>query len=204
MHFRTVWRESTLFLLQIMRDVESGNSKGYAFINFANFDGSDTALEAMNGQYLCNRPITVSYAFKKDAKGERHGSAAERLLAAQNPLSQSDKPHTLFVYLDCFVSKQEKRVHWSLLGLLISHNSLQHLPWPRQSMHFPWHHGYLTGRHLVAYPCHPACRVFHLHHLHSQWYVLVDCLVHTNSLFLSPNRFLVRRWPQRLPAEHLL
>lgn len=111
MHFRTVWRESTLFLLQIMRDVESGNSKGYAFINFANFDGSDTALEAMNGQYLCNRPITVSYAFKKDAKGERHGSAAERLLAAQNPLSQSDKPHTLFVYLDCFVSKQEKRVH---------------------------------------------------------------------------------------------
>ena len=79
-----------------MRDVESGNSKGYAFINFANFDGSDTALEAMNGQYLCNRPITVSYAFKKDAKGERHGSAAERLLAAQNPLSQSDKPHTLF------------------------------------------------------------------------------------------------------------
>ena len=84
-----------------MRDVESGNSKGYAFINFANFDGSDTALEAMNGQYLCNRPITVSYAFKKDAKGERHGSAAERLLAAQNPLSQSDKPHTLFVYFYC-------------------------------------------------------------------------------------------------------
>ena len=82
-----------------MRDPESGNSKGYAFINFANFDGSDTALEAMNGQYLCNRPITVSYAFKKDAKGERHGSAAERLLAAQNPLSQSDKPHTLYVIL---------------------------------------------------------------------------------------------------------
>jgi len=50
----------------------------------------------MNGQYLCNRPITVSYAFKKEAKGERHGSAAERLLAAQNPLSHSDKPHTLF------------------------------------------------------------------------------------------------------------
>jgi splicing factor 3B subunit 4 len=86
------------FVFQIMRDPDSGNSKGYAFINFANFDGSDTALEAMNGQYLCNRPITVSYAFKKEAKGERHGSAAERLLAAQNPLSHSDKPHTLFVF----------------------------------------------------------------------------------------------------------
>lgn len=81
---------------KIMRDPESGNSKGYAFINYASFDASDAAIEAMNGQYLCNRQITISYAFKKDAKGERHGSAAERLLAAQNPLSQTDRPHQLF------------------------------------------------------------------------------------------------------------
>ena len=50
----------------------------------------------MNGQYLCNRPITVSYAFKKDSKGERHGSEAERFLAAQNPLPQAERPHQLF------------------------------------------------------------------------------------------------------------
>ncbi len=37
----------------------------------------------MNGQYLNNKPITVQYAFKKDGKGERHGTSAERLLAAQ-------------------------------------------------------------------------------------------------------------------------
>lgn len=105
-----------------MRDPETGNSKGYAFINYASFDASDAAIEAMNGQYLCNRPISISYAFKKDSKGERHGSAAgnlprlifpptdranfrfhthsglisERLLAAQNPLSQADRPHQLF------------------------------------------------------------------------------------------------------------
>lgn len=81
---------------KIMRDPETGNSKGFAFINFASFEASDAAIEAMNGQYLCNRPISVSYAFKKDSKGERHGSAAERLLAAQNPLSQADRPHQLF------------------------------------------------------------------------------------------------------------
>lgn len=81
---------------QIMRDPETGNSKGFAFINFASFEASDAAMDAMNGQYLCNRPITVSYAFKKDSKGERHGSAAERLLAAQNPLSHADRPHQLF------------------------------------------------------------------------------------------------------------
>ncbi|CAO1305090.1 unnamed protein product [Diamesa serratosioi] len=81
---------------KIMRDPETGNSKGFAFINFASFDASDAAMDAMNGQYLCNRPISVSYAFKKDSKGERHGSAAERLLAAQNPLSHADRPHQLF------------------------------------------------------------------------------------------------------------
>ena len=59
-----------------MRDPDTRNSKGYAFINFASFDAADAAMEAMNGQYLCNRAISISYAFKKDSKGERHGSAA--------------------------------------------------------------------------------------------------------------------------------
>ncbi|XP_053947935.1 splicing factor 3B subunit 4 isoform X2 [Anastrepha ludens] len=81
---------------KIMRDPETGNSKGFAFINFSSFEASDAAMDAMNGQYLCNRPISVSYAFKKDSKGERHGSAAERLLAAQNPSSHADRPHQLF------------------------------------------------------------------------------------------------------------
>jgi len=81
---------------KIQRDPETGNSKGFAFINYASFEASDAAIEAMNGQYLCNRAIAISYAFKKESKGERHGSAAERLLAAQNPLSQADRPHQLF------------------------------------------------------------------------------------------------------------
>lgn len=34
----------------------------------------------MNGQYLCNRQITVSYAYKKDTKGERHGTPAGEIL----------------------------------------------------------------------------------------------------------------------------
>jgi len=81
---------------KIMRDPESGNSKGFAFVNYASFEASDAAIEAMNGQYLCNRPISVSYAFKKDSKGERHGTAAERLLAQTNPLTQTERPHQLF------------------------------------------------------------------------------------------------------------
>lgn len=37
----------------------------------------------MNGQYLMNKEVSVQYAYKKDGKGERHGDAAERMLAAQ-------------------------------------------------------------------------------------------------------------------------
>lgn len=69
---------------KVARDETTGVSRGYAFISYDSFESSDAAIEAMNGQYLCNRPITVNYAFKKDGKGERHGTAAERLLAAQN------------------------------------------------------------------------------------------------------------------------
>merc|ERR1712071_497881 len=81
---------------KIMRDPETGTSKGFAFVNFATFEAADTAMEAMSGQFLCNRAITISFAFKRDGKGERHGSAAERLLASQNPLANQPGPHTMF------------------------------------------------------------------------------------------------------------
>lgn len=55
----------------------------------------------MNGQFLMNKAITAQYAFKKDGKGERHGTPAERLLAAQArknnalPVSARPPPATL-------------------------------------------------------------------------------------------------------------
>jgi len=58
-------------------------------VSFDNFDSSDAAINAMAGQYLCGKPIEVSYAYKKDTKGERHGSAAERILAANRPTIQA-------------------------------------------------------------------------------------------------------------------
>ncbi|KAF7728266.1 Splicing factor 3B subunit 4 [Apophysomyces ossiformis] len=67
----------------IARDPETGNFRGFGFVSYDNFESSDAAIDAMNGQYLMNKQITVSYAYKKDGKGERHGSAAERLLAAE-------------------------------------------------------------------------------------------------------------------------
>ncbi|KAF3935560.1 Nucleolin [Dactylella cylindrospora] len=67
---------------KIARD-DNGISRGFGFVSFDSFESSDKAIEAMNNQFLMNKEISVSYAFKKDGKGERHGDQAERLLASQ-------------------------------------------------------------------------------------------------------------------------
>ncbi|PSC72717.1 Splicing factor 3B subunit 4 [Micractinium conductrix] len=83
---------------KIMRDPDTGLSKGFGFLSFDSFEASDAALEAMNGQYLMNRQLSITYAFKKDTRGERHGTPAERLLAAQKRAKEkkSSRPHTMF------------------------------------------------------------------------------------------------------------
>jgi splicing factor 3B subunit 4 len=94
---------------KIMRDEDTNQSKGFGFCSFYTFEASDTALDCMNGQYLCNRQIVVQYAFKKEsmneetgrpvgARAERHGSRAERMLASQRQetTQAAYKPKTVF------------------------------------------------------------------------------------------------------------
>ncbi|KDN45242.1 RNA-binding domain-containing protein [Tilletiaria anomala UBC 951] len=69
---------------KVARDPTTGVSKGYGFVSYDSFEAADAAIESMNNQYLLNKPISVDFALKKDGKGgEKHGTAAERLLAAQ-------------------------------------------------------------------------------------------------------------------------
>jgi splicing factor 3B subunit 4 len=73
---------------KIMRDPESGMSKKYGFVSFDNFDSADDAIKKLNGQYISGKPVEVMYAYKKDTKsGEKHGSVAERILAANRPVN---------------------------------------------------------------------------------------------------------------------
>ena len=54
-------------------------SRGFGFIAYDSFDSADAAIEAMNNRFLANKPIQVSYAQKKDGKGDLHGSGAGKL-----------------------------------------------------------------------------------------------------------------------------
>ena len=79
---------------KVMRDPETGSSKKFGFVSFDNFDSADRAIEIMNGQYLEGKPIDVSYSYKKDSHGEKHGSVSERVLAlcqAQRQKQNADK-----------------------------------------------------------------------------------------------------------------
>lgn len=69
---------------RVARDASKSDSKKYGFVSFDSFEAADAAIASMNGQFLLNRPISVMYALKKDTKhAERHGTEAERLVAAQ-------------------------------------------------------------------------------------------------------------------------
>ncbi|KAJ4140857.1 Spliceosome-associated protein 49 [Fusarium equiseti] len=71
-----------LSLPKVARE-ESGASKGFGFVSFADFESSDAAIDTLHGQYILSKEVSVQYAFKKDGKGERHGDQAERSLAAE-------------------------------------------------------------------------------------------------------------------------
>ncbi|KAA0177559.1 hypothetical protein FNF27_00729 [Cafeteria roenbergensis] len=67
---------------RVQHDAETGAAKGFGFVEFDSFEAADRAIEAMNGQYLAGRPLTIQYAFKRDEPGVRHGTHAERVMAA--------------------------------------------------------------------------------------------------------------------------
>lgn len=68
---------------RLQRDGITGASKGFGFVSFDNFESADLAIESINGQYLCGRSVSISYAFKREGHSERHGTVAERLLATE-------------------------------------------------------------------------------------------------------------------------
>lgn len=67
---------------RVVMDPSTGKSRGHGFVSYDSFEAADEAKVRMNGQFVCNKPVTVTYAFKSESKkGEQHGDQTERLVA---------------------------------------------------------------------------------------------------------------------------
>ena len=114
----------------------------------------DTAMTELRVQwvragFVCCRPISVTYAFKKDSSNVRHGTPAERMLAEQQRSRQAlaNRPHTLFAAgpkqrpdSGMPAAMEEVRFHIVLMSCLTSQMVSLVLcnPWkhaPRSHMH---------------------------------------------------------------------
>lgn len=73
-----------IVLIRIEKD-NDGKAKHYGFINYDKFESSDNAIKVMNNQFLCGKMLKVEYAYREGSKTEKHGSLAERILAANKP-----------------------------------------------------------------------------------------------------------------------
>ena len=62
-------RFGTLVEAKIVMDADSGRSRGFGFVSFANAEDAERALEEMNGTELDQRRIRVDYATDKGRGG---------------------------------------------------------------------------------------------------------------------------------------
>lgn len=54
---------------QVIFDKFSGRSRGFGFVEMANDDEADTAIESLNGQPYGGRPLTVNEAKPREDRG---------------------------------------------------------------------------------------------------------------------------------------
>lgn len=78
-------------LINVRIDSDSdGKLKNYGFVHFDRFESSDLALKTMNNYILKGNKLKVEYAFKENSKSERHGSLAERVIAANKNIANNE------------------------------------------------------------------------------------------------------------------
>lgn len=145
----------------ITRDPDSGVSKSFGFVKYADFESADNAISIMHGQYIGNRPIVVQYAFKKDGNTrERHGSEAERILAKSAKAAAASAPgdtlrqHTMFA--DRPPSQQAQQTYHNSHYLQPVHGAQNGALHMQHSMPPPSTHSWLQGHAPLPHAAYPA------------------------------------------------
>lgn len=69
----------------VSEDPATGERRGHATVKYTTFAESDAAIAGLDGQPMCGKTLKVEYAMRRDGSGLRHGSEAERAIAAHMP-----------------------------------------------------------------------------------------------------------------------
>lgn len=68
----------------VITDRETGRSKGFGFVDMANTQEAQAAIEQLNGTLLGNRTITVNEARERQAAGSRGFQSRDRYADADS------------------------------------------------------------------------------------------------------------------------
>ncbi|KAH9017602.1 splicing factor 3b, subunit 4, 49kDa [Lactarius hengduanensis] len=79
---------------KIACDPQTGQSKGYGFVSYTDFESADAAIEPMNGQFLMNKPITSSICIQEGWKGAGHEALAAPASIPPGPLCYDYNPYS--------------------------------------------------------------------------------------------------------------
>ena len=58
---------------RVIMDRESGRSKGFGFVEMSDANAANAAIEALNGQEMGGRALTVNEARPREERGPRRG-----------------------------------------------------------------------------------------------------------------------------------
>ena len=80
---RTLFAQAgTVASVALIKDRDTGQSKGFAFVEMSNQSEAEKAIQTFNGYTLSNRPLKVNLARPKEERGFGGGYGDRRAVAA--------------------------------------------------------------------------------------------------------------------------
>lgn len=91
--FNAFRRFGRIVSARVMTNPATGQSKGYGFVSFSNFEDAGNALEDMNGQFLRTKPLIVAYHEPKKPRQEKSTSTTTSSFHSPPPFDYVSTPY---------------------------------------------------------------------------------------------------------------
>lgn len=114
-------RYSSVKGAKVVTDPNTGRSKGYGFVRFADDNERTRAMSEMNGMYCSTRPMRIGVATPKKFSSQAGGNPSNAALSQGSQFEIDSTNTTIFVGgLDPTVTDEDLRHHFSQCGEVIS------------------------------------------------------------------------------------